>query len=121
MKTLELKTAKCVEIEKYTEDDYRDMLNDCYGEVSICGYNYDAAYALEEIDPTAYRCGFSDFQEYEEKYECPECGELHDEEDDAIFCCQSREIYECEICGSTFEDEDECQECEDSHNEDVEQ
>jgi hypothetical protein len=40
---------------------YRDMLNECYPVVSICGYEYDPAEALAQIDPVAYRCGFADY------------------------------------------------------------
>ena len=52
----------------FTEDDndiddseYDDLLTETYGEVSICGYKYDSAYALKEVDPTAYRTGYLDW------------------------------------------------------------
>ena len=47
------------------EEAYEEMLTDVYGDVTICGYNYDAGYALKEIDPTAYRCGMNDFADGE--------------------------------------------------------
>jgi hypothetical protein len=77
--------------EKYTEDDYDDMLNETYGTVDICGYTYDSAYALKELDPTAYNCGFADYQEEEDVYICPICGEEYDDEDDALYCCQDED------------------------------
>jgi hypothetical protein len=40
---------------------YDEMLDDCYGEVEICGYKYAASTALKNVDPIAYRVGFSDW------------------------------------------------------------
>ena len=46
---------------------YDEMLRDCYGDkdgnIDICGLSYDAAYALERLDPIAYRCGFTDYMD----------------------------------------------------------
>ena len=42
-------------------EQYDEMLSEIYGEVEICGLKYDAARALKEIDPIAYRCGFNDW------------------------------------------------------------
>ena len=44
---------------------YSDMLSEIYREVNICGMTYDAAYALKEVDPIAYRTGFSDWLDSE--------------------------------------------------------
>lgn len=44
-----------------TENQYDDMLDDCYGEIEICGMSYVASVALESVDPTAYRCGYNDY------------------------------------------------------------
>lgn len=43
------------------EDMFADGLNDCYGVVYVCGYEYDAARALRELDSIAFRCGFLDW------------------------------------------------------------
>lgn len=43
------------------EQYYRDMLDDCYPMADICGYDYRPSYALELVDPIAYRCGFDDY------------------------------------------------------------
>lgn len=43
------------------EDIYRDLLNDSYDPVNVCGYLYPAGSALEELDPTAFRTGFNDW------------------------------------------------------------
>lgn len=40
---------------------YDDMLNDCYGTVNIAGCEFDTAYALNELDPIAYKCGWIDW------------------------------------------------------------
>lgn len=53
--------AREVLTEREVLEMYRDSLNDCYGTVSICGYEYEAGRALEDIDPVAFRCGFSDY------------------------------------------------------------
>lgn len=44
-----------------TEELYANMLDDCYGEVSIAGMNYQTSRALKELDPTAFRCGEVDY------------------------------------------------------------
>jgi hypothetical protein len=47
--------------ESEMESSYEDMLSEVYGVVSICGLDYDAADALKEVDPVAYRCGYADY------------------------------------------------------------
>lgn len=79
---------KEIEVEKYSEDDYEDMLRETYGDVNVCGMSMDAAWVLKECDPIAFRCGFVNYQEYETKYECPVCKELFDDEILAKYCCQ---------------------------------
>ena len=44
-----------------TEELYANMLDDCYGEVKIAGYSFSTSRALKELDPTAFRCGESDY------------------------------------------------------------
>lgn len=43
------------------EDAFENDLNECYDTVSVCGYEFDAGRALRELDPIAFRCGFSDW------------------------------------------------------------
>lgn len=43
------------------QDMFADSLGDSYGTVSVCGYEFDAGYALRELDPTAFRCGLLDW------------------------------------------------------------
>lgn len=42
-------------------EQYNQMLDDCYPSVKVCGYEYDPSRALKELDPIAYRVGFSDY------------------------------------------------------------
>jgi hypothetical protein len=47
-------------------------------------------------------------------YECPECGSLYEEENDARDCCYSIEpldAWECGECFSLYTDKDEAKEC----------
>ncbi len=52
------------------EDDalvmYDEMLDECYGPVSICGYMYPASYAFKEVDPIAYQDGFNNWADSQE-------------------------------------------------------
>jgi hypothetical protein len=40
---------------------YDDMLDDCFGDVKILNMLYYTSRALKDVDPIAYRCGFSDY------------------------------------------------------------
>ena len=52
-----------------SEDDlstrYDDFLDEVYPDLTIAGYSYNTSNALREIDPTAYRCGYSDWLDSE--------------------------------------------------------
>ncbi len=86
--------AKEIEFEM-SDDDYRDMLDELYGDVEICGMKFNSGYALKELDPTAFRCGKSDYEsEQPSKWECGECGDEHDDEHDAEDCCKPVEPIE---------------------------
>ena len=78
-----------IEVEKYTEEDYDNMLDDCYDPLVIGDITLDASRVLKECDPIAYNCGFSDYQEY--MYECSQCGEKHEVEEEAEDCCKEEE------------------------------
>jgi len=47
------------------EKSFRDMLDDCYEPIKICGYEYPPSYALKEIDPIAYRQEFLNYADSE--------------------------------------------------------
>lgn len=44
---------------------YDEMLDKIYGEIEVAGYTYMTSRTLYEIDPTAYRTGFSDWLDSE--------------------------------------------------------
>lgn len=48
-----------------------------------------------------------------EKWLCTECGELHDDEDDAQDCCRPvvREVHQCPICKEHYGRESDAVEC----------
>ena len=84
-----------VDTEDYTEE-YDEMLDE-EGEVSIAGYSFNPSSALKELDPTAYRCGLLDYVDslnLIEGYECPLCGEVYTDYEDALYCCQDEENEE---------------------------
>jgi peptidoglycan hydrolase CwlO-like protein len=65
--------------EHLSDEKYAEMLDDVYGKVNICGYTYCSSYALEKVDPIAYRCGFSDFADSMENEDFEEYNELIEE------------------------------------------
>jgi peptidoglycan hydrolase CwlO-like protein len=63
-------------------DDYEDIYKahlDEEGPVIIAGMKFDPSYALQEIDPTAYRCGLNDYVDSFEKEDDPKYKELEEE------------------------------------------
>ena len=40
---------------------YNELLNECNPMIKIGYIEFDPAYALKELDPIAYNCGFSDY------------------------------------------------------------
>lgn len=47
----------------YAVEHFDEYLNDLYGDVDICGCNYSASYALQEVDPAKYRCDLADYSD----------------------------------------------------------
>lgn len=67
-----------------TEEEMVELLNECYDPIDICGYTYDAGYALNILDPTAIRCMAN---ENDTIFECGECGTQFDNFEEADECC----------------------------------
>ena len=44
---------------------FDEALNDAYGDIDVCGMQYEAARLLKLIDPIAYHCAFNDFLDAE--------------------------------------------------------
>lgn len=55
--------------ERELHDMYDEMLDEIYGLINICGYEYDASLALKNIDEVAYRCGFNDYVDAQGYYD----------------------------------------------------
>ena len=90
-------------VENLNNDYYDEMLDECYGEIDICGCSYCPSIALYRVDPIAYNCGMNDYYdsvakdiEYEIDRMCSgdsesfydfvvECIEDDDEEDDEEY------------------------------------
>lgn len=51
---------------------YDEYLDDLYEIVKICGYSYDASFALKNVDEVAYRVGFGDWMSELEDIEIEE-------------------------------------------------
>ena len=46
--------------EHNTEEAYEETLNEAYGTVMICGFEYEQGTVLKELDPIGFRCGVND-------------------------------------------------------------
>ena len=86
-----------IEIEpELDEDEVIDQLDGIYGEVEICGMKYSSGKALLELDPIAFHQSKLDLEDgMEHKWECGNCGEQYDTENEADDCCK----MECKECG----------------------
>lgn len=62
-----------------TEDEYDSYLDGCYGDLDVCGSTFSASYALKNLDPTAYRCGKSDYDSEKDLDDVPEYVTLTEE------------------------------------------
>lgn len=80
---------------------YDEMLDDCYGDIDICGLQYNASNALKRVDQVAYSCGFNDWcdancitTDWSEHCDpCSECGEhmgdkVHHGHDETVLLCE---------------------------------
>jgi len=47
------------------EEEYKQYLDEVYGDIDICGLDYSASYTLKQIDPTAFRTGMNDWSDSE--------------------------------------------------------
>lgn len=65
-----------------TEDEYDSYLDGCYGDLDVCGSTFSASYALKNLDPTAYRCGKSDYDSEKDLDDVPEYVTLTEELED---------------------------------------
>lgn len=45
-----------------SDKDYEKILNDIYGNINICGYEWPAGYVFKEIDPIAFEIGKGEYE-----------------------------------------------------------
>lgn len=64
------------------ESDYDNFIDEIAGDVTILGMSYCASRVLREVDPVAYRCGFSDYCDSMELSEIGAYQELENELDE---------------------------------------
>lgn len=60
-------TFKMYDVNRHGEvelsnEEWRDILNEMYGTVEVCGMTFGKGDLLEDADPTAFRCGKSDYE-----------------------------------------------------------
>ena len=95
------------------KDYYNDMLDECTEGCAFC-QSYGAARILQEMDPTAYRCGFSDWLQSDtlRGWSCEECGEelTSDDIHRIVQECDEDDHIECRVCYGTHM---RCKECDD--------
>ena len=60
-----IKTSYTEQTDDMLKDQYRDALCETYGAIDVCGMQMDAARVLEDMDPTAFTCGFVDWLDSE--------------------------------------------------------
>lgn len=78
------------------DDEYEQFLNELYGTVNVCGMTMDAGHVLRHMDNIAFNTGKNDYENSleTEEWECNNCNETYNDEDDAEYCCQSSEDEE---------------------------
>jgi len=53
--------ATCVSERYVDNEDYNDLIDDCYPDVSIGGLTWTASQVLFEMDPICYSIGFDEY------------------------------------------------------------
>jgi len=63
----------CYSEDDYSADEFDDYLNECYGEIDICGYSYRAATALYEVNQDDYYYAFDEYKQRRLEDDRDEC------------------------------------------------
>lgn len=75
-------------LKEYSEEEYDNFLDDCYGDIDVCWYKYPASKVLYEVDPTAYRVSMSDRESsMDDIWICKNCWEEFPTQEEAEECC----------------------------------
>lgn len=98
---------------------YDDWIDEVHGEVSIGELTFYPSRILKELDPIAYRVGFSDFVDFstqdgditelDDSPVCEECGEDMSR-DEIVLALENHGTLFCESCEED-QDMDYCYEC----------
>lgn len=64
------------------DSDYRNHLDEVYGDIEVCGGTYSVGYVLEHIDSTAFRCGLVDWVDSLDKEDENDYKQLMEEEEE---------------------------------------
>jgi predicted nucleic acid-binding Zn-ribbon protein len=67
-----------LDVDDYVEQ-YEEMINETNETVKIGSLEYEPAYVLKEVDPTAYRCGLNDYVDSIDKTELTDYMDLEEE------------------------------------------
>ncbi|AXN57867.1 hypothetical protein [Acinetobacter phage ABPH49] len=77
---------KQAEMESYeisrSDEDYMEYLDEVYGTVEIAGGTYNTGYALQQLDPTAFRGGLNDWTDSLDKEDEEDYKGLMEEEEE---------------------------------------
>lgn len=67
------------------KEEYDEMLDECNGDINICGMEYSASLALYRVDETAYKCGMDDYQDGRAEDMKYEIERMNDGEEEAYY------------------------------------
>ena len=92
---------------------FDQMLDECSEGCATCR-DYGASRILKEMDPTAYRRGFTDYIDSVSRGEvvCPKCGDrtitdYYVDEEDEMECDVCKGVsFECDVCSEVFDNAD---------------
>lgn len=81
-----------------TDREFENVLNEMYGDVTICGMTFSSGRALRELDEVAFDQARNDYTDSLDRdnpvWVCDKCAEEFDNEDDADECCKEEETEE---------------------------
>lgn len=101
---------------EYTEEDFDDYIDDCYGDVKIGNLSFSSSEVLKEMDPVAYNIEFSEYEssmkkDDEDGWECQWCNRIYETEEDADDCCSYNKDWACSECDTVYDDKHEATIC----------
>ena len=90
------------------KEQYDEHLDGVFDPVELGNLTFDPSKIIEELDPTAYRCGFNDYTDgLPERWICEGCDDEYDDKDTANDCC----LEPCPECDKLYENETDAAAC----------